>query len=328
MTVPALPRKAFLIAGPLAVFCLLALPAGCGRPASDRVQGYVEGEFLYISSPYPGQLASLHVERGAQVKAGDPLYALESVPEKPARDEAARRLAQARASLADLKKGRRPTELASMEEQLEGARASLVLSEKELSRQQTLFRTGAVPQQAVDRARSAHDQDRHRVAQLESDLKTARLSARPDQVDASEANVRALEAALTRAEWDLSQKRQAAPQTGRVFDTLYRPGEWVPAGRPVVVLLPPQNIKVRAFVPQARIGTVHLGDPVLVAVDGVGEPFRGRVSFISPRAEYTPPVIYSRESRAKLVFLIEAVFDPETAARLHPGQPVDVRFGS
>jgi len=328
MTVPALPRKACFLAGPLVVLCLMALPAGCGRPDSDRVQGYVEGEFLYISSPHPGQLLSLSVKRGAQVKAGDPLFALESVPENAARDEAARRLAQARASLADLKKGRRPTELASMEEQLEGARASLVLSEKELSRQETLFRTGAVPQQAVDRARSAHDQDLHRAAQLESDLKTARLSARPDQVGAAKANVRALEAALARAEWDLSQKGQAAPQAGQVFDTLYRPGEWVPAGRPVVVLLPPQNIKVRAFVPEARIGTIHLGDPVLVAVDGIGEPFRGRVSFISPKAEYTPPVIYSRESRAKLVFLIEMVFDPGTAARLHPGQPVDVRFGS
>lgn len=328
MTVSALPTRTRFIAGTLAALWLLALPAGCGRPASDRVQGYIEGEFVYLSSPLAGQLSSLYVERGAQVKAGDPLFALDSVPERTARDEAARRLAQARASLADLKKGRRPTELASIGEQLARARASLALSEKELSRQEHLFRTGSVPQQAVDRARSAHDQDLHRAAQLESDLQTARLGARPDQVGAAEAIVKAQEAALSRAEWDLSQKRQAAPRAGRVFDTLFRPGEWVSAGRPVVVLLPPQNIKLRAFVPQSRIGTIHPGDPVLVEVDGVREPFRGRVSFISPRAEFTPPVIYSRENRAKLVFLVEAVFAPETAARLHPGQPVDVRFGS
>ncbi len=328
MTVRGFPRKAHVVAVPIAALCLLALPAGCGGPASDRVQGYVEGEFLYISSPYPGRLSSLFVERGAQVGAGDPLFAVENVPEKTARDEAARRLAQARASLADLTKGRRPTELASIEEQLGRARASLALSDKELSRQHALFRTGSVSQQAVDRARSAHDQDLHRVSQLESDLQTARLGARPDRIDAAEANVRALESALSRAEWDLSQMSQSAPQAGRVFDTLYRPGEWIPAGRPVVVLLPPQNIKVRAFVPQGRIGAIRLGDPVSVGVDGLREPLRGRVSFISPRAEFTPPVIYSRESRAKLVFLVEAVFDPGTAARLHPGQPVDVRFGS
>lgn len=328
MTVSALPRKVCRIAGSLALFGLLALPAGCGRTASERVQGYVEGEFLYIASPHPGTLSSLSVERGAQVQAGDPLFSLESVPEKAARDEAARRLAQARAGLADRKKGRRPPELASIEAQLGRARASLALSEKELSRQQNLLRAGDVPQQAVDRARSAYDQDRHRVSQLESDLQTARLGDRADRIEAAEARVKELEAALTRAEWDLAQKGQIAPQAGQVFDTLYRPGEWVAAGRPVVVLLPPQNIKVRAFVPQARIGGIRPGDPVRVTVDGVPEPFRGKVSFISPRAEYTPPVLYNRDNREKLVFLIEAIFDPATAVRLHPGQPVDVRFGS
>ena len=111
-----------------------------------------------------------------------------------------------------------------------------------------------------------------------------------------------------------------------VFDTLYRAGEWVAAGRPVVAVLPPENIKVRAFVPEARVGTIHPGDAVKVSVDGIGEPFVGKVSFISPHAEYTPPVIYSQESRGKLVFMIEITFDPAAAARLHPGQPVDVRF--
>jgi HlyD family secretion protein len=112
-----------------------------------------------------------------------------------------------------------------------------------------------------------------------------------------------------------------------VFDTLYREGEWVAAGRPVVMLLPPENIKVRAFVPETRIAAITTGAPVRVTVDGVSEAFAGRVSYISPRAEFTPPVIYSRESRAKLVFMIEAVFDPEVARKLHPGQPVDLRFG-
>jgi HlyD family secretion protein len=113
-----------------------------------------------------------------------------------------------------------------------------------------------------------------------------------------------------------------------VFDTLYREGEWVPAGRPVVVLLPPENVKVRAFVSETRVGTIGPGDHVQVAVDSVPQPFMGTVSYISPRAEYTPPVIYSQESRDKLVFMIEVVFDPQSAVNLNPGQPVDVRFES
>jgi HlyD family secretion protein len=113
-----------------------------------------------------------------------------------------------------------------------------------------------------------------------------------------------------------------------VYETLFREGEWIPAGKPVVVLLPPRNIKVRAFIPETRVGSIHYGETAQVTVDGVQNPFFGKVSYISPRAEYTPPVIYSRESRAKLVFMVELIFDPQDAANLHPGQPVDVEFKS
>jgi HlyD family secretion protein len=268
------------------------------------------------------------VRRGEQVKAGAALFALESASEKAVRDEAERRLAQARASLEDAKKGKRPSEIESIQAQLKQAQAASALSEIERARQERLARAGATPVQELDRAGSTNEQNRQRVAQLQADLKTAQLGSRSDQIAAAEANVRALEATLAKAEWDLAQKRQSAPQAGLVFDTLYREGEWVAAGRPVAVLLPPQNIKVRAFVPETRIGAIHPGDRVRVTVDGLPEPFVGTVSFISPQAEYTPPVIYSRESRSKLVFMIEAVFDPATAANLHPGQPVDVQFGS
>lgn len=323
--------KAWLRMLLLYIGCSLIVPwglAGCGRSDGNQVQGYVEGEYVYVASPLSGALESLFVQRGAQVKAGDPLFALESGSEKAARDEAERRLVQARSSYEDAKKGKRPSEIESMEAQLMQTRAALVLSEKELARYEKLFATRAASEQDLDRARSNRDQDRQRIAQLEADLKTAKLGSRVDQISAAEAAMRAQEATLARAEWDLSQKRQSAPQSGLVFDTLYREGEWVAAGRPVVVLLPPSNIKVRAFVPEMRIGAIHPGDRVQVTVDGVAKPFIGKVSFISPQAEYTPPVIYSRESRSKLVFMVEAVFDNETAANLHPGQPVDVEFGS
>jgi len=310
------------------ILAALSILAGCNNQGPNRVQGYVEGEFVYVASPLPGQLEALYVQRGAQAKAGDPLFALDSTAEIAARNEAERRLAQGRATLEDAKKGRRPSEIEALEAQLKQARAALEYSELEFQRQEKLVRSDSVAMQAFDRARSARDQDRQRVAQLEADLETARLGSRSDQIEAAEANVRALEAALARAEWELSQKRQNAPQAALVFDTLYRQGEWVAAGRPVVALLPPQNIKVRAFVPENRVALIHPGDTVHVTVDGLPEPLIGKVSYISPRAEFTPPVIYSQESRSKLVFMIEAVFDPKTAVSLHPGQPVDVQFGS
>jgi HlyD family secretion protein len=311
----------------LALVLSAILPAGCGDSGpGSRVQGYVEGEFVHVASPLAGQLETLSVRRGELVKKGDPMFALECGLETAARDEANLRLAQGRAGLEDARKGRRPTELESMEAQLKQARAALTLSEQEFKRQEDLYRRDVSSADVFDRARSVRDQDQNRVAQLEADLKTAQLGSREDQVAAAEANVRALEASLARAEWSLSQKRQGAPQDGMVFDTLYEKGEWVAAGRPVVVLLPPANIKVRAFVPETRVGTIHPGDGARVYVDGVGQSFPGKVAFISPQAEYTPPVIYSQESRGKLVFMVELRFDPVTAAKLHPGQPVGVEF--
>ena len=292
------------------------------------MQGYVEGEFVYVASPLAGQLESLYVQRGDQVKVGDRLFALDSTPETAARDEAGRRLAQARSQLEDAKKARRPSEIESIEAQLKQARAALSFSEVEFQRQEKLAQSGSVSQQAYDRALSARDQDRQHVAQLEADLQTANLGSRIDQIEAADANVRAQEATLARAEWDLSQKSQFAPQAGVVFDTLYRQGDWVAAGRPVVALLPPQNIKVRAFVPEPMLGSIHLGESVKVKVDGLPEPVTGKVSFISPKVEFTPPVIYSQETRAKLVFMIEVIFDPKIAEKLHAGQPVEVQFGS
>ena len=304
----------------------LGFLGGCKPSQGARVQGYVEGEFVYVASPFAGQLESLSVQRGAQVKKDDPLFALESGSETALREEAERKLNQGKATLEDVKKGRRPTELNSMEAQLRQVRAALILSEKEFKRQDDLYRRGVSSAADFDRARSVRDQDQNRVAQMEADLQTAHLGSRDDQIAAAEASVRALQAALTQADWGLSQKRQSAPQDGLVFDTLYQLGEWVAAGRPVVALLPPPNVKVRAFVPEGRVGTIHPGASARVFVDGAGTPFAGKVSFISPQAEFTPPVIYSQESRGKLVFMIEIRFDAAAAAKLHPGQPVDVEF--
>ena len=308
----------------IATFCFML--AGCHRPTSDRVQGYVEGEYVYVASPFAGQLETLSVQRGAQVKPGDPLFQLECGLETAAKDEAERKLVQGRANLEDAKKGKRPPELESAEATLKQARAAQILSEKEYKRQDDLYHRGVSSAEDFDRARSTRDQDAHRVQQLEADLATAHLGSRDDQVAAAEANVHALEAALAQADWNLSQKRQGSPSTGLVYDLLYQQGEWVSAGKPIVALLPPENIKVRAFVPEEKVGTIHPGQSVSVFVDGVAEPFTGKVTYISPQAEYTPPVIYSQESRKKLVFMVEARFDAASAARLHPGQPVDVEF--
>lgn len=308
------------------LFLGCALLVSCERPDPAFVQGYVEGEFVYVAAPFAAQLKTLSVDRGITVKSGASLFALDSTPQSVARDEAASRVDEAKAQLEDAKSGQRPTEIDAIRAQLSQAQAALVLSEKEFARQTDLFGKQVVSQNDVDTARSRRDQDEQQVAQLNANLATAQLGSREAQIRAAAENLKAQEAALASAEWNLAQMSQTAPGDSIVSDVLFRPGDWVGAGLPVVELLPPSNVKVRVFVAQSILGRLHAGDSAKVFVDGVTTPFQGQVAFISPRAEYTPPVIYSQQMRDKFVFLVELSFSPEVAAKLHPGQPVDVKL--
>jgi HlyD family secretion protein len=308
---------------PISVLFLMC-DAGCQRSSADRVQGYVEGEYVYVSAPVAGQLDQLSVSRGTVVRSGDSLFKLDSMPELAVRDEDQALLTQAINDLEDARKGKRPPEIQAIQAQLDQARASLEFAKGDFERSEKSVKSGGVSVRDYDQARSARDQAIKRVTELEAELETARQGQRSDFIAAAEAEVASRKAILAQAEWNLSQKNQNAPAGGVVFDTLYREGEYIPAGRPIVQLLPPGNIKVRAFVPENQIGSYHLGDAVTVHIDGVSPDASGKLNFISPSAEYTPPVIYSQESREKLVFMIEAVFDPSVAINLHPGQPVDL----
>jgi HlyD family secretion protein len=306
----------------LAGLALLAL-AACARREPAGYQGYLEGEFVYIAAPLGGQLEKLSVSRGTRVEAGAPLFALEQSAELSALREAAERLRQSQARLADLRKGARPSELAALDARLAQARAGAELSARELERATRLHRTAVLSDDDFDRVRLSHEANAKQVAETAAQLETARLGGRADAIAAAEAEAAAAQAVLDRAGWSVAQKTRAAPEAALVYDTLFREGEFVAAGQPVVSLLPPGNIKVRFFVPEAGFAALKAGDPVKVAITG-RPPLDARISYLSPKPEYTPPILYNRENRTKLVFMVEAVFAAADARDLHPGQPVDV----
>jgi HlyD family secretion protein len=297
---------------------------GCSDAGPRSYQGYAEGEYVRVAAPAAGRLDLLAVQRGAAIKAGTTLFMLERAAEEAARMEAARRVEKAEAQWADLNKGSRPDDLAALAARQAQAEADLDLAAIQLQRQERLVATRTATREGLDQARATYRRQQARVAELAAQLRSARLPARVDQIAAAAAELEAARAALIRAQWQLDQKTVAATVTGVVDDTLYAQGEWVPAGNPVVSILPPENIKVRFFVPEPLLGNLRLRQSVDLACDGCGSPIPAQISFIAAQAEYTPPVIYSRENRTKLVFLVEAIPDPADATRLHPGQPVDV----
>lgn len=309
----------------LCVGAALAL-FGCRDAPRDVLSGYAEAEYVRVAAPVGGTLLQLSVTRGDTVKAGAPLFVLEQDSERAAREEAQARVETALAQLDNLGKGRRPEEIAAVRAQFAQAQAAQSLSQANLERQQQLLARRFVSPAALDEASSAARRDRARVAELAAQLDVARLAARPDEVRAAEQAVVAARQALAQVQWRLDQKSQRAPVDALVQDTLYRPGEWVAAGMPVVSLLPPANIKLRFFVPEPMLGRIGPGQRVTATCDGCAAPIEAAVSYIAPQAEYTPPVIYSRENRAKLVFMVEARPNLADAMHLHPGQPVDVRL--
>lgn len=306
------------------VLMALVFTCSCHEPPATTFQGYVEGEFVYVASPLGGRLETLNARRGQTVKKGDLLFALEHDLEEAMVREASQMYRQAMDRLANLKKGKRPSEIQAITAKLRSAEAGLELARLEYDRRVKLTKKQFISQESLDRARTEYSQMQRQVQAITADLKTARLGARLDEIKAAQAEADAVREKLVQARWNLDQKTQAARKDGLIFDTFYYSGEWVPPGKPVISLLPPENIKVRFFVPEKTVGRLSPGEKIWVSYDG-GGTVPARIAFISPRAQYTPPVIYSSQTRAKLVFMIEATVEPAIALRLHPGQPVDVR---
>ena len=310
----------------LMVLAMASLLAACQPAPTSSFPGYAEGEFVRLAAPFAGSLTTLNVKRGDLVAANAPLFALEQENERAARDEAAARLARAEAQWGNLRTGRRPDEIAAIRAQLAQAEAAQKLSAADYARTAALVKSGFLSPTRLDEARTGAERDRARVAELNAQIRVAQLAGRPAELAASAADIKAAGELLAQAEWKLAQKSQRAPMAAMVVDTLYNRGEWVQAGAPVLSLLPPENIKLRFFIPQQQLGQVKVGQPVQVSCDGCAAPIAANISFISPQAEYTAPLIYSKENRATLVFLVEARPAPADAVKLHPGQPVEVKL--
>ncbi|MFP4902473.1 HlyD family secretion protein, partial [Paraburkholderia sp. BR14261] len=253
----------------IAVICTaLLVLAACSRHGPAGWQGYAEGEYVYLASSQPGTLTHLEVQRGQTVAANAPAFALDSVEEAAARDEAQHRLTAAQQQLADLQTGKRPPEVRVTEAQLAQAEANARKAALQLTRDETQLRAGGIAQAQLDDSRAQAASTAAQVRELQNQVRVANLPGRSAQIAAQAADVEAARASLAQAQWRLDQKRVSVPSGGLVYDTLFRVGEWVQAGNPVVQMLPPQNVKVRFFVPETIVGSLAPGRKVNVRCDG------------------------------------------------------------
>jgi len=309
----------------LSIFAaLVSCLAGCSRQSGNSYQGYVEGKFVYVASPQSGRLEQLAVARGETITAGKPLFTLDQEPELSAEAQARESLRSEEARLEDLQTGKRPPEKEVVAAQLAEAKVEHQKAVDILKSDEAQHAAGGLPLTDLIAARAAVEANAALVRRYQSDLQVAELPGREAQIKAQTQVVAASRAALQQATWKLQQKNVAATRGGLIFDTLYREGEWVAAGKPIVQMLPPENIEVRFFVPEPVVGKLQIGQNISIHVDGRSDSVPASISFVSNEVEYTPPVIYSDENRAKLVFMIIAKPAADQAATLHAGQPVKV----
>jgi HlyD family secretion protein len=302
----------------------ITICAGCAKDGPTTYQGYVEGEFVHVAAGTGGRLERLFVQRGQTIEAGAPLFQLETTQESAALRQADESAAAARAQLADLKTGKRSPEIEVIRAQRDQAVIAERQSASQLERDTAQLEAGGIARAQLDEARMRHDVDAARVRELTGQLAVAEQSARPDQISAQASQIAAADAVREQSRSRLDEKRLTAKQPGVIVDTLYREGEWVPPGAPVVRMLPPTDIKIRFFIPQPSLSLFPLGTSLAIHCDGCPTDLTATVSYVSTEPEFTPPIIYSNETRAKLVFMIEARASDAALRALRPGQPVTV----
>jgi HlyD family secretion protein len=306
----------------LALFLALLLSA-CGNGDDATFQGYVEGDFVDVAPEIGGRIVTLAVTRGDDVAAGDLLFAIDDTEALAAVAQAEAEMARAEAQLENLQQGQRPPEIAVIEAQIAEAEAALDKARRDFERQQALFDRNVASEAQLDQAREAITIAEARVTSAKRQRDVATMPARTPEIDAGERAVDASRAALHQAQTRASKYAVAAPVAGRIEDTYYEAGEVGSAGAAVLSLLPAEKRKVIFFVPEAARPALAVGGSVAVTCDGCAENLVGEVTFLGREAEFTPPIIFSRENRGKLMFRAEARLSGE-AMKLPLGQPVDV----
>ncbi len=250
--------------------------------------GYIDAELIYLSSDFGGRLDKLAVTKGQSVKAGQLIFKLEQVDEN------------FKVAISKLNK------------------IDILARQRELQNR--------INYAQINYNRIIELRTRDAASNDELDQAKENLNILQNQQRGLDAQMASNKKDIAQKIWQLRQKQNTAPESGIIFDNYFNPQEYVSGGIPIVSLITAQNIKVIFFVAERELSQVYLGQKILIQSDGALRELVGQISYISNQAEYTPPIIFSREDRQKLVFRIEAKMTNPNLAQIHLGQPVSVKL--
>lgn len=306
----------------LSVGMLLVL--GCDNKPENIFPGYSYGDFVYLSAPSNAKVENIFVSKGDRVKTGQKLVELESFDAVNTLQRAEEKLRAESALLRNMASGERPEQLNIIRAQIKKARSLESQAQRQVERYRGLYARQAISVAEWENIRDDFVQKHAQVEELAHQLEAHQLPARQDEIEKQQSQVESAKLECDKARRDVEQTTIVSSLNAQVFDILYRAGERSTMGHPIISLLPPDNIKVRFFIPQAILGKIKTGMSVRLSCDGCSAAIPGTINYISPEAEFTPPVIYSTKRREKLIYRVEATPNREHAIQLKVGQPFDV----
>jgi len=306
--------------------CLLA---GCGVAGAEvgprEYQGVVEFEQVDLGFEFAGRLTGLFVHRGDHVEAGQRLATIDDTLERAATRARQGESEAALARAAVTRAGSRPEERRALQARVRAADAQIRQLSENLARERKLLEAGATPPSLVDDLVAALDRAQADRDALAQNLELLERGPRREELEELDSRARATQALLDAQRERNERFESRAPLAGDVLDTMFEPGEVVPAAIPVVSVADTTRPFAEVFVPQAELGSVRQGARVAVRVDALAEPLGGYVESVARRTEFTPRYLFSERERPNLVVRVRVrVEDPER--RLHAGVPTRVSF--
>jgi len=290
------------------------------------VSGNVEVTEAAIGFKLQGRIEALLADEGRKVAKGVKLASIESSEIRNQTAQSGAFLREMQTRLEEMKAGSRPQEVGQARAMLAVAEAELLMAKKDYERYSALFEKGVVPAERRDAVKRAYDVAVSRHQNSLQALSLVKEGARKEEIQAAESRVRQAESAVKAAEDRSKETELFAPFNGVVLRKNVEVGEIVPAGAPVYTIGDLEKPWVKVYVREDKLGLVKLGQDAEIKVDSYpGRVYRGKVTYISSTAEFTPRNVQTLEERVKLVFGIKVSVKNENDD-LKPGMPADVRI--
>ncbi len=301
---------------PLIGMCLAL--AACGDK-TETLHGYAEGKFVMLAPETTGRVKALAALEGAHVETGALLFQLEDTAEQAALDAARAAAEAAGARFDDAAAGGRKQEIAAARDQLTQGQAVQERARKDRVRAQELFQSGTIPKAQLDAAIAAAETANAQVAELRQRLTLVELPARDDQLRTLTAAAREAAAQAKGAADALRRRAVTAPAPGKVERVVRHAGDLASPAMPVMRFLPDGQMIAVLYIPAPRLAQTPVGTRLAIRCDGCPDEAKAEITVIATEPEFTPPVIYSDNERARLVFRAEAKL---TGFAPPPGTPL------